>query len=181
MNWNGTDSTNCVDFSEIADPGDGSVFSVTTNGVDETLAALRTSFKHLKFTGGTLDLYGSDLHVPVLECGGGSITNSNEYQTNCTITVTGKLLVDGASYRGGKLKVQGKLKFAAGATLDGEDLSVLSRGDYALIEATGGIEGLPAFDPNADGNRGWHLEKASADGVETLTFSWHMGTVLTIR
>ena len=181
VNWNGTDSTNCVDFSEIADPGDGSVFSVTTNGMDETIAAMRTSFEHLKFTGGTLDFYGSDLHVPVLECGGGSITNSNEYQTNCTITVTDKLLVDGASYKGGTLKIQGKLKFAAGATLEGEDLSLLARGDHALVEATDGIEGLPAFDTNADGNKGWHLEKATVDGVETLTFRWYLGSVFLVR
>ena len=181
VNWNGTDSTNCVDFSEIADPGDGSVFSVTTNGVDETLAALRTSFKHLKFTGGTLDLYGSDLHVPVFECGGGSITNSNEYQTNCTITVTDKLLVDGALYKGGTLNIHGKLKFAAGATLEGEDLSLLARGDHALVKATGGIEGLPAFDPNAEGNTGWHVGKTTVDGVETLTFNWHLGTIVNIR
>ena len=177
VNWNGTDSTNCVDFSEIADPGDGSVFSVTTNGVDETLAALRTSFKHLKFTGGTLDLYGSDLHVPVLECGGGSITNSNEYQTNCTITVTDKLLVDGASYKGGTLKIQGKLKFAAGATLDCEDLSLVAHGDYVLAEATEGIEGGPAF----AGGRGWHLDKVNVDGKETLALRWQLGTALILR
>ena len=181
VNWNGTDSTNCVDFSEIADPGDGSVFTVTTNGVDETLAALRTSFEHLKFSGGTLDLYGSDLHIPVLECGAGSITNSNEYQTNCTITVAESLRADGASYGGGTLNVQGKVKFAAGATLDCEDLSMLARGDYALIKATEGIEGMPAFDGAADGNRGWRLEKTTADDVETLTFRWHLGSIFLLK
>ena len=181
VNWNGTDSTNHVDFSEIADPGDGSVFTVTTNGVDETIAALRTSFAHLKFTGGTLDLYGSDLHVPVLECGSGSITNSNEYQTDCAITVTDKLLVDGASYKGSTLKIQGKLKFAAGSALDCDDLSLLKRGDYTFVTATDGIEGMPTFDSNADGNKGWHLSKETAEGVDTLTFSWHLGTMLTIR
>ena len=181
VNWNGTDSTNHVDFSEIVDPGDGSVFSVTTNGVDETIAALRTSFAHLKFTGGTLDLYGSDLYVPVLECGGGSITNSNEYQTNCTITVTDSIRVDGASYKGGTMKIQGKLRFAAGATLDCEDLSLLTRGDYSLVTATDGIEGMPAFDGNAVGNKGWHLGKATVDGVETLAFGWHLGTMFIVR
>ena len=181
VNWNGTDSTNHVDFSEIVDPGDGSVFTVTTNGVDETIAALRTSFAHLKFTGGTLDINGSDLHVPVLECGGGSITNSNEYQTNCTITVTDKLRVDGASYRGGTMTIQGKLKFAAGATLDCEDLSLLKRGDYALVTAADGIEGMPAFDGNDVGNKGWHLGKTTVDGVETLTFGWHLGTMFIVK
>jgi hypothetical protein len=119
--------------------------------------------------------------VPVLECGSGSITNSNEYLTNCIITVTESMRVDSASYRGGTLKIDGKLRFAEGATLDGEDLALLSRGEYSLVEAADGIEGLPAFDTNADGNKGWHVKKTVVDGVEKLTFSWHMGTVVTFR
>jgi hypothetical protein len=181
IDWNGTMSTNCADYSEIRDPGDGSLFTVTTNGADATIAALRTSFEHLKFTGGTLDVYGSDLHVPVLECGSGSITNSNEYLTNCIITVTDRLRLDSASYSGKTLKIDGKLRFAEGATLEGEDLSLLARGEYSLIEAADGIEGLPAFDSNADGNKGWHVKKTVVDGVEKLTFSWHLGTVVTFR
>ena len=89
--------------------------------------------------------------------------------------------VDSASYRGGTLKIDGKLRFAGGATLDGEDLALLSRGEYSLVEAADGIEGLPAFDTNADGNKGWHVKKAVVDGVEKLMFSWHMGTVVTFR
>ena len=181
VNWSGSDSTNHVDFSEIADPGDGSLFTVTTNGADMTIASLRTSFEHLKFTGGTLDVYGSDLYVPVLECGKGSITNSNEYLTNCMITVTGSMRLDSASYNGGTLKIDGKLRFAEGATLDGADLALLARGDYSLVEAADGIEGMPSFDSNADGNKGWRVKKEVVDGVEKLTFGWHLGTVVTFR
>ena len=181
VNWSGSDSTNHVDFSEIADPGDGSLFTVTTNGADMTIASLRTSFEHLKFTGGTLDVYGSDLYVPVLECGSGSITNSNEYLTDNKITVTGSMRVDSASYKGGTLKIDGKLRFAEGATLDGADLALLARGDYSLIEAADGIEGMPSFDSNADGNKGWRVKKEVVDGVEKLTFGWHLGTVVTFR
>ena len=181
VNWSGSDSTNHVDFSEIRDPGDGSLFTVTTNGADMTIASLRTSFEHLKFTGGTLDVYGSDLYVPVLECGSGSITNSNEYLTNCIITVTDRLRLDSSSYSGGTLKIDGKLRFAEGATLDGEDLALLSRGEYSLIEAADGIEGVPSFDSNADGNKGWRVKKEVVDGVEKLTFGWHLGTVVTFR
>ena len=181
VNWSGSDSTNHVDFSEIRDPGDGSLFTVTTNGADMTIASLRTSFEHLKFTGGTLDVYGSDLYVPVLECGSGSITNSNEYLTNNIITVTGSVRVDSASYRGGTLKIDGKLRFAEGATLDGADLALLARGDYSLVEAADGIEGMPSFDSNADGNKGWRVKKEVVDGVEKLTFGWHLGTVVTFR
>ena len=181
VNWSGSDSTNHVDFSEIRDPGDGSLFTVTTNGADATIASLRTSFEHLKFTGGTLDVYGSDLYVPVLECGAGSITNSNEYLTDNKITVTGSMRVDSASYKGGTLKIDGKLRFAEGATLDGVDLALLSRGEYSLVEAADGIEGVPAFDSNADGNKGWRVKKEVVDGVEKLTFGWHLGTVVTFR
>ena len=181
VNWSGSMSTNCADFSEIRDPGDGSLFTVTTNGADMTIAAMRTSFEHLKFTGGTLDVYGSDLYVPVLECGSGSITNSNEYLTNCMITVTGSMRLDSASYNGGTLKIDGKLRFAEGATLDGEDLALLARGDYSLVEAADGIEGVPFFDSNADGNKGWRMKKEVVDGVEKLTFGWHLGTVVTFR
>ena len=181
VNWSGSDSTNHVDFSEIRDPGDGSLFTVTTNGADMTIASLRTSFEHLKFTGGTLDVYGSDLYVPVLECGSGSITNSNEYLTDNKITVTGSMRVDSASYKGGTLKIDGKLRFAEGATLDGVDLALLSRGEYSLVEAADGIEGVPAFDSNADGNKGWRVKKTVVDGVEKLVFGWHMGTVVTFR
>ena len=91
------------------------------------------------------------------------------------------LRVDGTSYKGGTMEIHGKLKFAAGATLDCEDLSLLTRGDHVLIKATDGIEGMPAFDGNAAGNKGWHLGKATVDGVETLTFGWHLGTMFIVK
>ena len=183
IDWKGTKSTNCADYAEIRDPGDGSLFTTTTNGMDEVLSDLVPKFDHLKFSGGTLDARGSSLSVKTLECGAGMLTNSNAYAANGTLTVGEKLIVDGASYNGGTLTVQGKLKFAEGATLDGEDLALLKRvdHDHVLVKATDGIEGLPAFDTNAAGNKGWHLEKATVDGVETLTFGWHLGTMFIVR
>ena len=82
-----------------------------------------------------------------------------------------------ASYSGGTLKIHGKLKLAEGATLDCEDLTALAHGDYALVETTDGIEGQPAF----SGTRGWHLEKKTVDGKETLALSWHLGTTVILR
>ena len=177
IDWNGTMSTNCADYSEIRDPGDGSLFTVTTNGMDEVLSNLVPKFDHLKFSGGTLDAYGSDIPVKTLECGAGMLTNSNAYAANGTLTVGEKLKVDGASYKGGTLKIQGKLKFAAGATLDCEDLSLVAHGDYVLAETTDGIEGMPAF----GGTRGWHLDKVNVDGKETLALRWQLGTALILR
>ena len=182
VNWSGSDSTNHVDFSEIADPGDGSVFTVTTNGVDETIAALRTSFEHLKFTGGTLDLNGSDLHLPVLECGGGSITNSNEFQANCTITVTDSLRVDGSSYGGAKLTLDGKLKFAPSAKLDVPNLAELAHGEYVLVSAKDGIEGSLSFSPEGLSAKRWHLETGTAeDGSATVSLNWRHGLSIQLR
>ena len=181
IDWNGTMSTNCADYAEIRDPGDGSLFTTTTNGMNEVLSCLVPKFDHLKFSGGTLDACGSSISIKTLECGAGMLTNSNAYAANGTLTIGEKLKVNESSYRGGTLTVQGKVKFAAGATLDCEDLSLLTRSDYALIKATDGIEGTPAFNGNASGNKGWHLDKVTVDGIETLAFSWHMGTMFIVK
>ena len=180
IDWNGTMSTNCADYAEIRDPGDGSLFTTTTNGMNETLAALTPKFDHLKFSGGTLDARGSSLSVKTLECGAGMLTNSNAYAANGTLTVGERLKVNGGN-AGGTLRVNGKLAFKEGATLQTEDLALLKRGDYTLVTATDGIEGLPTFDGNAEGNRGWRFAKATVDGQEVLTFCWRLGTVLTVR
>ena len=180
IDWNGTKSTNCADYAEIRDPGDGSLFTTTTNGMNETLAALTPKFDHLKFSGGTLDACGSSLSVKTLECGAGMLTNSNAYATSGTLTVGERLKVNGGN-AGGTLRVNGKLAFKEGATLQTEDLALLKRGDYTLVTATDGIEGLPTFDGNAEGNRGWRFAKATVDGQEVLTFCWRLGTVLTVR
>ena len=145
--------------------------------MDEVLSNLVPKFDHLKFSGGTFDVRGSSLSVKTLECGAGILTNSNDFVANGTLTVGEKLIVDGASYSGGTLKIHGKLKLAEGATLDCEDLSALAHGDYALVETTDGIEGQPAF----SGTRGWHLEKKTVDGKEKLALSWYLGTSLIFR
>jgi hypothetical protein len=78
--------------------------------------------------------------------------------------------------------VTGKLKFADGAMLDCTDLSLLSHKTvHTLATATGGIEGMPAFDENAPGNKGWHLVKETVNGVESLKFFWQLGLTITIH
>ena len=180
IDWNGTMSTDCADYSEIRDPGDGSLFTTTTNGMDEVLSSLVPQFDHLKFSGGTLDARGSNLSVKTLECGEGTITNSNAYVVNGTLTVGERLKVNGGNV-GGTLRVNGKLTFEEGVTLQTEDLALLKRGEYTLVTATDGIEGLPTFDGNAEGNRGWHFAKATVDGQEALTFCWGLGTMFLVR
>ena len=177
----GRESTNAVDYVSAVDPGDGSLLTISVDGLDDGVAAVLPKFDHLKFTGGTLDTRGSDITVPVLEGVNGAVTNSNAYYPGGSLTVGEKWIVSGATTANKTLKVTGKLKFADGATLDCSDLSLLSRqAEHTLATATGGIEGMPVFDGNAPGNKGWHLVKETVNGVESLKLFWQLGMAITI-
>ena len=176
----GRETTNAVDYVAATDPGDGSLLTVSANGLDDGVAATLPKFDHLKFTGGKLDIRGSDVTVPVLEGVNGVVTNSNAYFPGGSLTVGQKWMLSGSAVANKTLKVTGKLKFAAGATLDCTDLSFLSRKtEYTLATATGGIEGLPEF--NEDANKGWHLVKTAENGVESLKLFWKLGMVVIFR
>ena len=41
--------------------------------------------------------------------------------------------------------------------------------------------GLPAFDDNAPGNKGWHIVKETVNGVESLKLFWQLGLTITIH
>jgi hypothetical protein len=78
--------------------------------------------------------------------------------------------------------VSGKLKFAASSVLEGTDLALLShKTEHTLATATGGIEGMPAFNSNAPGNKGWHLVKETVNGEESLKLFWQLGMTITIH
>lgn len=69
---------------------------------------------------------------------------------------------------------------AAAFALDCTDLSLLSRKtEYTLDTATGGIDGLPEFDEDA--NKGWHLVKTTENGVESLKFFWKLGMKIVVH
>ena len=180
----GRGSTNYADYERLVDPGDGSFLTVVPGDAENAdgVIAHMPKFDHLKFTGGTLDARGSDIAVPVLEGVDGAVTNSNAYYPGGSLTVGQKWRLSGYAMENKTLQVTGKLRFAAGAMLDCADLAFLSRnGEHTLATATGGIDGMPAFDGKARGNKGWHLVKASADGVESLKFFWRLGTTIVIR
>jgi hypothetical protein len=176
-------STNCADYAELLDPGDGSLLTVTTNGMDSTLAALVPKFDHLKFSGGTLDAYGSDVRVPVLEGAEGTITNSNPYAVDGALVVGEKWILDGAAYSGGTLEVHGKVKFADGVNLVLRDSRLLSRkSDHVLVSATDGIEGIPAGISCEGDAEGWQLFLGKdAAGNDALVLGWRSGLVITVR
>jgi hypothetical protein len=179
----GRGSTNYADYERLVDPGDGSFLTVVPGDAEnaEGVIAHMPKFDHLKFTGGTLDTRGSDVTVPVLEGVNGAVTNSNAYFPGGSLTVGEKWMLSGSAISGKTLKVTGKLKFDVGATLDCTDLALLTRTEHTLATATGGIEGMPAFDSNANGSKGWHLVKETVNGVESLKFFWRLGTTVVIR
>ena len=177
----GRGSTNYADYEKLVDPGDGSFLTLTADGDVGGVMAHMPKFDHLKFTGGTLDTRGSDITVPVLEGVNGAVTNSNAYFPGGSLTVGQKWMLSGSAISGKTLKVTGKLKFDVGATLDCTDLTLLTRTEHTLATATDGIEGLPAFDGNASGNKGWHLAKETVNGVESLKLFWQLGTLFSIR
>ena len=180
----GRGSTNYADYERLVDPGDGSFLTVVPEGAEsaEGVIAHMPKFDHLKFTGGTLDIRGSDITVPVLEGVNGAVTNSNVYYPNGSLTVGEKWIFSGSDMANKTLNVTGKLKFADGAMLDCADLALLSRKtEHTLATATGGIEGMPVFDGNAPGNKGWHLVKVTENDLESLKFFWRLGTTVVIR
>ena len=180
----GRGSTNYADYERLVDPGDGSFLTVVPGDAEnaEEVIAHMPKFDHLKFTGGTLDVRGSDIAVPVLEGVDGAVTNSNAYYPGGSLTVGEKWIIPGATTASKTLKVSGKLKFAAGSVLEGTDLALLSRtAEHTLATATDGIEGMPAFDSNAPGNKGWHIVKVTENGVGALKLFWQLGTTVVIR
>ena len=180
----GRGSKNYADYERLVDPGDGSFLTVVPGDAENAdgVIAHMPKFDHLKFTGGTLDTRGSNIAVPVLEGVDGAVTNSNAYYPGGSLTVGQKWMLSGYAMENKTLEVTGKLRFAAGAMLDCADLAFLSRnGGHTLAMATGGIDGMPAFDGKASGNKGWHLVKESGNGVESLKLFWRLGTTIVIR
>ena len=182
VDWSGSMSTDCADYKEIRDPGDGSRFTVTTNGMNATLAELVPKFAHLKFSGGTLDAYGSDVRVPVLEGANGTITNSNANAADGTVVIGEKWVLSGAGYTGGRLKVHGKLKFAPGARFDLEAPMSLSRRErHVIAAATGGIEGVPASVFSDGKETYWKLSVGKDElGIDTLYLHWDCGMTIMV-
>lgn len=184
INMNGEESTNVVDYIEAMDAGDGALFTVSADGLDDGVAAKLPQFSHLKLSGGTFDYRGNDFSVPVLEGVNGAITNSNAYFPGGSLTVAEKWLIKGTdSALGAKaLEVGGRLRFAPGAVLEWEDLPLLPRGEYVLARSATGFDSLPEWRPANRNHSRWHLAKAKdADGNDILTFTWCAGTTVIIR
>lgn len=163
----GRGSTNIVDYVQAYDPGDGSVFSITTNGVLPEALALCPQFPAMRFARGTyFDVNGVNFETGDLE-GVPTVTNSSALFTDCTFSVTNSWTVSAADLAAGSvLDVSGKLVFGANVTLTITDFAELPRTrsePRVLARAVAGIEGMPLFTP--PGAYPAHLLK-SPDGCE---------------
>ena len=168
----GRDSTNVADYQRIADPGDGSVVSLTANP-DDALPP----FKRIKFVNGTkLDLNG---HATYRVCdfeGTPTVTNGG-------ICVTGALYVAKSDLLAGrKVVVQsGSFAFAAGSQVVVDGLETLSPNGgegYVVAVADGGVSGTAVAVSPEGPVRGWTVRPSSAT---TLSLVRKVGFSMAIR
>ena len=157
---------NNSDYYEVLrDPGDGTLFT--------TFLGLPV-FGTMRFAPGTgIDFGGFACSVPHL-VGFPSVTNG-------ALTVTGDWTVDGAALQSGACaRSSDKVVFASGTSVDIDDMQWGRAGQsgITLLEAAGGIEGMPTLveRPSRYQRR---LEK-SADG-KSLVFYASSGCVIIFR
>lgn len=157
---------NNSDYYEVLrDPGDGTLFTTTTG---------LPAFGTMRFAPGTgIDFGGFVCTVPHL-VGFPSVTNG-------ALTVTGDWSVDGAALQAGaRARSNDRVIFAAGSAVDVDDVlwGRAGHSGITLLEAEGGIEGMPSLveRPSRYQRR---LEK-SADG-KSLVFYASSGCVIIIR
>ncbi|MCQ2392637.1 MAG: hypothetical protein MJ240_14610, partial [Kiritimatiellae bacterium] len=159
-------------FEPIADPGDGSVLTYTTNMVEEATRQ-QPRFETIAAEPGTwLDASGLAYSVPALS--GFLAVN------NCPLfTVSANWAVSASQIAAGGMLTATKLVFAEGVPFTVSDISVLARGTYTVAVAESGIEGMPTFDRQAEGVKKWHLRK-NAEG-KALVLEYVAGTTLLLR
>ena len=177
----GRASSNIVDYVQAYDPGDGSIFSVTTNGVLPETLSLRPQFPAMRFAPGTyFDVNGVSFATGDLT-GAPTITNSSALFTEYTFSVTNSWTVPAADFAAGAvLDVSGRLAFGADVALTITDFADMPHTESrVLARAAAGIEGMPTFTPPVAHPSRWRYRK-SPDGRELL-LDYSAGTALLLR
>ena len=60
--------------------------------------------------------------------------------------------------------------------------NVTNRGSDPIATATGGIDGMPVWEPEERRQALWRLSKSvDAQGNDTLVFSWYAGMTVILR
>ena len=176
----GRNSTNIVDYIQAYDPGDGSVFTVTTNGVLPETLSLRPHFPQMRFAAGTyLDVNGADVATGDLT-GAPMVTNSSAFFQDFTFSVTNSWTVPAADLAAGAvMDVHGKLAFGPDVAFSITDFADLPRVESRVIARASAIEGMPAFTPNVARPARWRFRK-TPDGRE-LRLDYACGLKMIIR
>ena len=158
----GRDSSNYADYEKIADPGDGSLLTLTKG--DTYVAGTLPEFKTMRFAPGTgIDLRGGVYEVPHLAgwptVSSGSLTVTQDW------TLPGDMLLA----ENAKLTLaDGCLTFTEGAKVKidfSEGRQILGSGsEFVIATATDGIDGMPEVESSFPG---FKLKK-SQDGKSLL-------------
>lgn len=176
----GRGSTNCADFTEIADPGDGSFITVSADGSLPGVAYANPTFTALKMSSSAeLDTQGGNVSLKTLD-GLGTFVNTSGHFTN-TVSLADRWTVPASQLAGGcTLAVQGgRLEFGDACVFGVDDVQTLQIGvEYTVARADAGINRKPSLSPAFD-KASWRLA-LTADGTELHLF--HIsGTVICIR
>ncbi|MCQ2391948.1 MAG: hypothetical protein MJ240_11045 [Kiritimatiellae bacterium] len=163
-----------TDFREFVDPGDGSLFTTTTNATE--LADCLPDFTCVKFAAGTyLDLNGHDYALPEVS-GLPAVTNGN-------LTVNAKWTVDAAALASSSTELTGAITFSPDAvvTLLNPEQAIKSADGVTLLTAQGGVTvSAQMAVVDADGNRlpKWYVRKS---GANTLKLVYQGGFVVYLK
>ena len=183
----GRNSRNWQDYEEIADPGDGSLITVSDDGsLPSADPEWNVAFSHLKLApDGELDANGRELSLKTVE-GVGKVLNGSGYFKG-RLAISDSWTISAAQIAaGGCLSVtNGAIAFGEGCELKVEDIvrgTITHSGEYVIARATEGIEGLPV-PPASDPNRKyWRLQKVEEpSGATALKLFWYKGITISIR
>ena len=166
-------SRNPADYSEIADPGDGSVMTYTTNFTVDVFNRLKP-FSSITAAAGTMFDANHGCYTTATLTGGMAVTNADIFTVSTAWNIDREFLL-----AGGQLATKGRLVFSPGCALNVTGLSTMHSGAYTVAVAEGGIEGCPTFDRAAPGVGKWHFRKSADE--KTLTLEYLAGTTLIIR
>ena len=148
----GRGSKNVADYERLEDPGDGSLFTLSSEQDDSWLPAFdRVNVDE----GAVLNLDGHAYSAQDIS-GGGTVTGGD-------VTVNGAFIADSRSVAGGgTLAFGGRLAFAEGAKFKAavdraEVPQSIRENGWLAAYAEGGIEGLPEVDESS--RRNWRVFK----------------------
>ena len=180
-----TTSTDPADFQPLADPGDGSVLRIATEGTDywdELAAANGKSQTWGGLTaadGETVDVGQSDVTIGNLD-GVPSITSRFSLAPAETFTVTGTWTLDADLVAAdGRLESVPALVFVSGSSLAVPGYKTLADGqEYTIAHSAKGVTGVPSVDAKT----ALFCElRISADGKSLLLKAMHPATILYVR